>query len=129
MNIELMTILLQRNGHSVRSAGGGAEAVAAVLEEAFDVVLMDLMMPDVDGTEATRRIRAVEAATGRARTPIIALSASVMETDRASAQAAGMDGFATKPVELQALRRAIATVLNLPPAAAPSLQTAAGDLY
>jgi PAS domain S-box-containing protein len=118
MNAELMTILLQRNGHSVRTVPGGAEAVTAVFEEAFDVVLMDLMMPDVDGLEATRRIRAAEAVTGRPRTPIIALSASVMETDRAAAQAAGMDGFAAKPVELPALRKVIAAVLDLPATAA-----------
>ncbi|HEY1721520.1 MAG TPA: MHYT domain-containing protein [Magnetospirillaceae bacterium] len=113
MNTELMTILLQRNGHSVASVAGGAEAVSAVLAERFDVVLMDLMMPDVDGLEATRRIRAAELATGRPRTPIIALSASVMETDRVAAHAAGMDGFASKPVELPALRKAIAAAISL----------------
>ncbi len=119
MNTELMTILLQRNGHTVRSVGGGAEAVAAVFEEAFDLVLMDLMMPDVDGMEATRRIRAAEAGANCGRTPIIALSASVMETDRSAALEAGMDEFATKPVELPALRKAIASVLGLSATAAP----------
>lgn len=113
MNTELMTILLQRNGHEVSSASGGAEALAAVTAQRFDIVLMDLMMPEIDGLETARRIRAAEAAAGLQRTPIVALSASVLDSDREAAQLAGMDGFATKPVELPALRRAIAAALGL----------------
>jgi signal transduction histidine kinase/ActR/RegA family two-component response regulator len=113
VNAELMTILLERNGHSVHAVTGGAEAVETVAAERFDLVLMDLMMPEVDGLEAARRIRSEESAGNRPRTPIIALSASVLETDRVAALAAGMDGFAAKPVELPALRRAIAGALGL----------------
>ena len=87
--------------------------MAVVATQRFDVVLMDLMMPEVDGLEAARLIRAAETVGGGRRTPIVALSASVFETDRKAAQDAGMDAFAAKPVELPALRRAIATAIGL----------------
>ena len=118
LNAELITMLLQRNGHSVHSVPGGADAISAVETERYDLVLMDLMMPGIDGLEAARRIRVAEAVSGTHRTPIVALSASVLEADRMAAMAAGMDGFAAKPIELPALRLAIAAALGLVAASA-----------
>ena len=76
----------------------GEDAVAAVAQTRFDLVLTDIHMPGLDGIEATRRIRANEASLGRARTPIVALTADALETGKRACQEAGMDGFLTKPV-------------------------------
>ena len=98
-NHELLQIHLARGQHHVTLARDGEEAVQAFVQERFDVVLMDLQMPGVDGLEATRRIRAWEQTQRRQPTAVIALSASVLEQDRRNARAAGMDGFANKPLE------------------------------
>jgi two-component system sensor histidine kinase/response regulator len=113
-NLELLEITLAPGGHQVTRAEDGAQAVEACAHTAFDVVLMDLQMPFMDGLEASRGIRHAEAAMGKSRVPIIALSASVLESDRVNAQAAGMDGFAVKPLEPQRLMAEIARVLNIP---------------
>ena len=117
-NIELLQIQLNRGRHQVTVARDGEEAVQAYAQGRFDVVLMDLQMPGMDGLEATRRIRAFEQAQRRKPVPVIALSASVLEQDRRNARAAGMDGFASKPLEPARLFREIARVLNLQPDAA-----------
>ncbi|MEI9990382.1 MAG: response regulator [Rhizomicrobium sp.] len=65
----------------------------------FDIVLTDIHMPGMDGIEATRAIRAYETATGRRRTPIVALTADALETGKRACKDAGMDGFLTKPVD------------------------------
>ena len=126
-NLELLQVTLSRAGHRLVLARGGEAAVQQSQAQAFDLVLMDLQMPDVDGCEATRRIRADEQASGRASVPIIALSASVLAEDQRRALAAGMNGFANKPLDLAQLNTEIARVLGLPggatsasdPAAAP----------
>lgn len=112
-NIELLQIHLERGRHQVTVARDGEEAVQAYGEGRFDVVLMDLQMPGMDGLEATRRIRAFEQAQRRKPVPVIALSASVLEQDRRNARAAGMDGFANKPLEPARLFREIARALHL----------------
>ncbi|MFT3812821.1 MAG: MHYT domain-containing protein [Acidovorax sp.] len=112
-NLELLNITLKRGRHDLTLAHGGEEAVQLCAAERFDVVLMDLQMPDVDGLEATRRIRAHEQARQQRPVPIIALSASVLAQDRRNARAAGMDGFAVKPLELPRLYAEIARVLGL----------------
>jgi len=66
---------------------------------AFDLVLTDIHMPGMDGIEATKALRTLEARLGRPRTPIIALTADVLETGRRACREAGMDGFLTKPIE------------------------------
>jgi PAS domain S-box-containing protein len=91
---------LQRAGLEVICAGSGGEALAAVETEALDAVLMDLHMPDMDGFEATRRIRALP---GRQGLPIIALTAAALQTDRTAAHAAGMNAHLTKPIDPQTL--------------------------
>ncbi|HEY1090581.1 MAG TPA: response regulator, partial [Burkholderiaceae bacterium] len=127
-NAELMQLMLGRDGHRVRTVGDGIQALQAVAEEDFDAVLMDVHMPELDGLGATRRIRNSELAQGRPRLPIIALTASVLEDDRQAALAAGMDGFATKPVEPERLREELARVLGLATASVPT-SAPAGDGY
>ena len=112
-NLELIELAMGKAGHRVVTAADGLEALERFREQRFDVVLMDVQMPRLDGLETTRRIRALEAVELRERTPIIALTASVLEEDQIEARQAGMDGFATKPVELDKLNREIARVLDI----------------
>ena len=109
-NTELVCLVMGRQGHQLTVAHDGREALARFGEQAFDVVLMDVQMPVMDGLSASREIRSLEARRGTGRTPIIALSASVLDEDRSAALEAGMDGFACKPLDLPALHREIARV-------------------
>lgn len=102
-NIALATTRLKQQGHKVRVAKDGLQAVNACLQERFDVVLMDVQMPVMDGVEATRRIRQNETDNDLAAVPIIAMSASVLESDRSICRAAGMNGFVGKPVDFAKL--------------------------
>jgi len=99
--------MLGKLGHRVDVVADGAEAVAAVHRARYDVVLMDVQMPVLDGLEATRRIRA-ELPVGR-QPYIVALTASVLIEDRAACRAAGMDDYLTKPIRLDDLARALHT--------------------
>jgi CheY-like chemotaxis protein len=94
--------MLERLGHTVALAGDGKEALAAIKAAAFDLVLMDVQMPEMDGFEATRRVREWE--TGRTRIPIIALTAHAMDSHREECLAAGMDSFLAKPILLESLK-------------------------
>jgi CheY-like chemotaxis protein len=106
--------LLRRRGHSVEQVATGAAAVSACERARFDVVIMDLHMPGLDGIEATRRIRAAESARGSRRLPIFALTADAEDTGRKACLAAGMDGFLTKPVDPAELDAVLAGIA--PPA-------------
>ena len=99
--------LLKKEGHMVTLAHNGREAVAAFGREPFDVVLMDVQMPEMNGLEATAAIRARERAQG-GRTPIIALTAHAMSGDRERCLEIGMDGYLSKPVRLEEIRKALA---------------------
>jgi len=90
--------LLTRRGHTVTVANNGREAIAALGREAFDLVLMDVQMPDMGGLEATTAIRQLEAGTG-AHVRIVAMTAHVMTGDRERCLAAGMDGYLSKPID------------------------------
>ncbi|MBO9538316.1 MAG: PAS domain S-box protein [Herbaspirillum sp.] len=114
-NVELLTLLLEEAGHTVTAASDGTQVIDLFFAGRYDLVLMDVHMPNVDGLEATRRIRVEEEKLGREKTPIIALTASVMESDRKAAQAAGMNGFASKPFDIPKLRAEIARVLKVAP--------------
>lgn len=115
-NLELLALTLEGGGHQVTMASNGGEAVERFKNGFFDVVLMDVHMPDVDGLQATRLIRQHERTSGSSRrTPIIALTASVMDEDRRAATQAGMDGFATKPLDRHELFEEMARVLALTP--------------
>jgi signal transduction histidine kinase/ActR/RegA family two-component response regulator len=106
VNQKLTTILLTRWGHRVTLAKNGAEAVDAALGQSFDVVLMDVHMPAVDGFEATRRIREMGGA--MARVPIIAMTADVLEGDADRCLGAGMDDYVAKPVDPPTLQAKLA---------------------
>jgi PAS domain S-box-containing protein len=107
MNRRLALILLERMGYTADVATNGREAVEAVDRAAYDVVLMDIQMPEVDGMEAARQIRAAHPDGGRPR--IVALTANAMAEDREAAVAAGMDDYLAKPIRpaelADALRR------------------------
>jgi signal transduction histidine kinase/FixJ family two-component response regulator/CHASE1-domain containing sensor protein/HPt (histidine-containing phosphotransfer) domain-containing protein len=110
INQVLVSKLLERGGHTVELAGDGAAAVAAVRRGSFDVILMDVQMPVMDGLEATRQIREMGGAA--ARTPIIALTANALVGDRERYLAAGMNDHVPKPIEparlFDAMARAVA---------------------
>jgi two-component system, sensor histidine kinase and response regulator len=105
----LAVLLVEKQGHSVATARTGREALAVLAWEPFDLVLMDVQMPDIDGFEATRAIRAEESRTGK-HLPIIAMTAHTMPGDRDRCLAAGMDGYVTKPFRMQDL---FATIENV----------------
>jgi CheY-like chemotaxis protein len=105
INVMLATALLKKMGHVVDTAGNGRQALEALAAKTYDLVLMDVHMPDMDGLEATRRIRQAETAGRRkSRTPIIALTASTLEGDRQICIDAGMDDFLAKPLDPNALK-------------------------
>lgn len=102
VNQKLATGLLMHWGHRVTLAGNGQMALDALAHHRFDLVLMDMMMPVMDGLEATRHFRASEQ--GR-RTPIVAMTANAMQGDRDNCVAAGMDDYISKPIETAELQR------------------------
>ena len=110
VNQLFVTRLLARFGHSVEVAGTGAEAVAALERSVYDVVLMDIYMPEMDGITATKTIRRMQSAT--AKIPIVALTASAMAGDRERYLAAGMTDYVPKPIDSRALLAAIARALG-----------------
>jgi signal transduction histidine kinase/DNA-binding response OmpR family regulator len=97
VNQRLVVRLLEKRGHRVVLAGNGREALAALGEDSFDLVLMDVQMPDMDGFEATAAIREKEEGS-RIHQPVIALTAHAMKGDRERCLAGGMDGYLTKPI-------------------------------
>ncbi|HEY0956741.1 MAG TPA: ATP-binding protein, partial [Roseateles sp.] len=108
VNVLVIESMLAPLGHHITRARDGAEALAALLEHSFDLVLMDMQMPAVDGLTATRRWRATEAAEGRPRTPIVALTANAFDDDVRQSLQAGCDAHLTKPISLAALLQALA---------------------
>ncbi len=119
VNQTLAVCILENDGHSVTVAGNGREALAALERQAFDLVLMDVQMPEMDGLEATQRLRALEAGTDR-HLPVIALTAHAMKGDKALCLEAGMDVYLSKPIEADELRRVIAGFFPAVNAGAPA---------
>jgi two-component system sensor histidine kinase/response regulator len=111
VNQKLAIAMLQKLGHHATLAGDGAEAVEKWKANKFDLILMDVQMPEVDGFEATRRIRAEELAVGGS-IPIIAMTAHAMTGDRERCMESGMDDYISKPVRLEALAKTIARVIG-----------------
>jgi len=99
VNQKLAQHLLERRGHTPILVGNGREAVETILHDRFDLVLMDLQMPEMDGFEATASIRARERAAGAPRVAIIALTAHAMQGDRQRCLDADMDGYVAKPIK------------------------------
>ena len=112
VNQQVASGLLAQYGHDVVVAGDGLEAIAALEERPFDVVLMDVQMPNLDGHEATRIIRQKEQATA-AHTPIIAMTAGAMKGDKERCLQSGMDAYVTKPIDCQLLLDAIEQCVDL----------------
>jgi CheY-like chemotaxis protein len=102
VNQKLAVRLLEKRGHQVVLANNGKQALAALDKTAFDLVLMDVQMPEMDGLEATRLLRQREQATGKHQ-PVVAMTALVMKGDRERCIEAGMDGYLSKPIRQQEL--------------------------
>ena len=102
VNRKLALAMLSKMGHSVTLVSNGKEALSAWSEHRYDLIFMDVQMPDIDGFEATRRIREQERL-GRPRTPIVAMTAHAMSGDRERCLEAGMDDYVSKPISRKAL--------------------------
>ncbi len=129
INQNLAIKLLEKPGHKVSVADNGRLAVDAWQKGHFDLILMDMMMPEMDGLEATRRIREIERNQGDGgHIPIIAMTANAMNGDRERCIEAGMDGYISKPVKPELLYQEIDLILRggtKPTAAAPASSLAA----
>jgi CheY-like chemotaxis protein len=106
VNQRVASRLLEKQGHAVALAANGREALDRLEHERFDLVLMDVQMPEMDGLEAVTILRQREAGSGR-RLPVIALTAHAMKGDRERCLEAGMDAYLAKPIDVQELRAAI----------------------
>jgi len=141
VNVEVASAMLRGLGMEVACAANGEEALAAVRAGDYDLVLMDCMMPVMDGMAATAEIRRLEQQRGRTRaTPIVAITANALQGDRERCLAAGMDDYISKPFSQQALADTLGRWIALPrptpagqpaatvPAAPAGRQASAGDL-
>ncbi|MFZ5586082.1 MAG: PAS domain S-box protein [Thermodesulfobacteriota bacterium] len=108
VNQRLATLLLERWGHRVTVVGNGREALEAIAGQEFDLVLMDVQMPEMDGLSATAELRRREAKAGERRLPVIAMTAHAMSGARERCLAAGMDAYVSKPIDPQTLWQAMA---------------------
>src|SRR5256886_15625778 len=118
VNQFVAALQLQRLGHHADEVNNGAEAVKAWQRGAYRIILMDCQMPEMDGYEATRKIRELEAGKNLAPTKIIAMTANAMQGDRELCLAAGMDDYVSKPIDekelISALKRSAARLLEGP---------------
>jgi two-component system, sensor histidine kinase and response regulator len=112
VNLKLATILLRKQGFSVDTAANGLEALARWEADEYAIIFLDCQMPEMDGYEAARQIRAREAVAGCGPTPIIALTANALDRDREACLNAGMDEFLTKPIVLEKLQHVVGRVLQ-----------------
>src|SRR5215475_8701344 len=108
VNQMLAMRILERLGHKVQVANNGKEVIR-LAQEYFDLILMDVQMPEMDGLEATAAIRVAEAGTGR-HVPIVAMTAHAMKGDREKCLSAGMDGYLSKPIRIDELQQAMSDV-------------------
>jgi CheY-like chemotaxis protein len=125
VNAQLLELLLGRLGHRVRLATNGREALRLAEEEAFDLLLLDVHMPELDGFQVARAVRERERTAG-GHLPIIALTARSRKTDREQCLAAGMDDFLAKPVQAADLRAALDRVVGGRPPAPPPFPSPVG---
>nr|WP_315230041.1 response regulator [uncultured Limnohabitans sp.] len=128
INQTLQTILLNRMGYEVTIANNGLEAVEAFRGGEFDLILMDIQMPEMGGLEAAQIIRDVEKERQMSRTAIIAVTANALKGDREHYMASGVDGYVSKPISFDALRLEIQGVMTPEPNAKPVPQASALDL-
>ena len=113
VNQRLASRLLQKQGHSVEIASTGLEAVKKSAAQNFDVILMDVQMPEMDGLQATEAIRERERSTGK-HIPILAVTAHAMTGDRERCLASGMDGYLSKPIRAQDVFDALSSIQYVP---------------
>jgi len=112
VNRKVAEAILQHAGHKVRSVGDGRQAVEAAAEDRFDLILMDMQMPEMDGLEAARKLRQAGCSL-----PIVALTANALHEDRERCREAGMDGYVPKPFTPDGLFAEMARVIRLRDAA------------
>src|SRR5207249_7868844 len=112
--------MLERRGHRVTAVESGRAACTAEALERFDLVLMDVQMPEMDGLEAAAAIRERERSTGR-HIPIVALTAHAMKGDRERCLAAGMDAYVSKPLRPDELLAAVDGLVSRPPVESSTL--------
>lgn len=106
LNQRIVTFSLKKFNHDVMIANNGLEALERFQEAQYDVILMDIMMPEMDGLEATVKIREIENQNPQnLRTPIIALTANTMDNDRDKCLSYGMDEFMAKPFDIDKLKQ------------------------
>jgi CheY-like chemotaxis protein len=103
VNQAVVAAVLKKWGHAVGAALDGQEVLDKLASETYDLVLMDLQMPVMDGLDATRLLRRREAITGGRHVPVVAMTARALDEDRARCLAAGMDGYLSKPLDQRAL--------------------------
>jgi PAS domain S-box-containing protein len=113
VNQLVATRVFQKLGHRVTVVSNGREALSAVQAGKFDLIAMDVQMPEMDGFAATNAIRSWEKAAGT-HIPIMAMTAHAMKGDRERCLAAGMDGYTSKPIRIRELEQAIAQLISLP---------------
>jgi two-component system sensor histidine kinase/response regulator len=132
INQKLATRLLTKRGHQVIVTANGKEALAALAAGAYDLVLMDVQMPEMDGLEATMKLREREKITGHHQ-PVVAMTALAMKGDRERCFEAGMDGYLSKPIRQQELDEVLESYVEQRhassiPAAIPSIQEISVDV-
>jgi signal transduction histidine kinase/DNA-binding response OmpR family regulator/HPt (histidine-containing phosphotransfer) domain-containing protein len=124
VNQEVAQQMLQKRGHTVTIASNGREALKLVAQSEFDLILMDIQMPEMDGFQATAAIREMEKK-GSRRTPIVAMTAHAMKGDRERCLESGMDGYVSKPVQSKMLYETIENIRATGTAVGASLQVPA----
>jgi signal transduction histidine kinase/DNA-binding response OmpR family regulator/HPt (histidine-containing phosphotransfer) domain-containing protein len=125
VNQVVATRILEKMGHRITLANNGAAAIALLQENSFDLVFMDIQMPEMDGITATKSIRLQEMH-GSRHLPIIAMTAHALKQDRERCLEAGMDEYVSKPIDTKELKLAIAKAMNLPVASAEETVAAVG---
>jgi two-component system, sensor histidine kinase and response regulator len=125
VNQKLATVLLELQGHSVALANNGREALDLLKTSTFDLLLMDVQMPELDGLEATRQIRAQESA--GEHIPIVAMTAHAMKGDRERCLEAGMDDYLAKPIRAQELQDVLVRVISQHGVEKPTSETASSE--
>jgi signal transduction histidine kinase/DNA-binding response OmpR family regulator len=127
VNLGVVQKALSKLGLSCETATDGSEALASFGKSSYDIVFMDCQMPVMDGYQATREIRRLEARSDREPTPIVAMTANAMAGDREKCIDAGMDDYLAKPVSLEQLRGCVEDWLGRRPLVAPKEQSPAGE--